>query len=77
MNNGLIKLTITFALSNRRSIVEQKMLSLRGRKMLFQEDFMFLVVLEDQAVSTFQNQIQAVNLLQKKDHLLRKLKWQS
>ena len=45
--------------------------------MLFQEDFMFLVVLEDQVVSTFQNQIQAVNLLQKKDHLLRKLKWQS
>ena len=77
MNNGLIKLTITFALSNRRSIVEQKMLSLRGRKMLFQEDFMFLVVLEDQVVSTFQNQIRAVNLLQKKDHLLRKLKWQS
>ena len=77
MNNGLVKLTITFALSNRRSIVEQKMLSLRGRKMLFQEDFMFLVVLEDQVVSTFQNQIRAVNLLQKKDHLLRILKWQS
>ena len=37
---------------------------------------MFLVVLEDQAASTHQNLVEAVNFLEK-EHLQRRLKWQS
>ena len=37
---------------------------------------MFQVVLEDQAASTPQNLVEAVNLLEKKEDLLRRLKWQ-
>ena len=46
------------------------------RQVLVQEDPMFLVALEDQAASTPQILIEAVNLLEKKEHFLRRLKWQ-
>ena len=38
---------------------------------------MFLVALEYQAASTPQNPVEAVSLVEKKEHLLRGLKWQS
>ena len=53
------------------------MLSRRERQILVQEDPIFLVALEDQVASTPQNLVEAVSLLEKKEHLLRRLKWQS
>ena len=53
------------------------MLSRRERQILVQEDPIFLVTLEDQVASTPQNLVEAVSLLEKKEHLLRRLKWQS
>ena len=50
------------------------MLSWRERKNLVQENPMLLVVLEDQAASIPQNLVGAVNLLEKQDHLMRRLK---
>ena len=53
------------------------MLSRRERQILVEEDPIFLVALEDQVASTPQNLVEAVSLLEKKEHLLRRLKWQS
>ena len=50
------------------------MLGWRERQVLVQEDPMFLVALEDQAASTAQNLLEAVNPLEKKEHWLRGLK---
>ena len=49
------------------------MLSWRERQILVQVDPMFLVVLEDETASTPQNVVEAVNLLQNRQHLLRRL----
>ena len=53
------------------------MMSWRERQILVREDPMFLVLLEYQPASTPQNLVEVVNRPEKKEHLLRRLKWQS